>query len=370
MQPRPELTPLTIDGDLRRGGWKATGLLEGDTDAVSQGLNWLIDGKSLAEWVDPSWREALNVHILADPDFRFDRYSSQARFEAGTVDNFLSGEDIQDISFAVVGSPSNSHEATSWNFGEAIEHILQHHCNYIYDATGAAGSPSGVVISTDIDTVNSTSFEVFIVSKSTNMWRTLQQVAAGEFYRIWCDRYNGINYRQDPPFVSPQPAAKGTLTAEHIRGTVRVKFNNSKPGERVGQVQLSAVANASTYYNATYPAQRNHGRIERQTNGIWAQSQARADTLAERKYRWLTRSYTLEVPVDPGLILFGDDGRGLDLGDRLLMTYDGPTQDAITGAGVHLNLSAQSLFVYGASIRSDPGRRQAQGTLILEHDNA
>lgn len=375
MQLRTELLPLTINGDLRRGGWLASGRVEGDTDAVSRGLNWLIDGRSLAEWVDTDYRSAFDGHILADPDYQFTRNGSIASVDAGTVDAFLRGESIQDISFADVASPSNSHEATSWNFGQVVTHILQHHCNYIFDADGSNGSPDGVVTTTDIDVTNSTTFEVFIVNQSNNMWRTLQQIGGGEegggeFYRIWCTRQNVIKYQPAPPFISPQPAAKGTLTKEHLRGAVRVQLHNSQPGQRVGQVQIMAVANPTTVYSASYPSNPADGKIFKKDSGIWAQSQARANVLAERLYRWLTRSYTLQVEVDPGLILFGDTGTGLDLGDRILMTYDGPTESTTTGHGVHLNLSAQSLFVYGVDIRYDPVRRRATGFLTLEHDNS
>ena len=74
--------------------------------------------------------------------------------------------------------------------------------------------------------------------------------------------------------------------------------------------------------------------------------------------------------VDAGLVLFGDTGTGLDLGDRVLLTYAGPTEDLDTGQGVHLNLSAQSFFVYGININFNPDRRLATAQLTLEMDNS
>lgn len=379
MQIRPELNVVTINGNLRRGGYQITGIVDGDTDAVSKGLNLQIEGKSLSSFLDTDWHIAADMHVIANPDFNFDRYSSRTPFQFGTVDNFLSGEHIQDISFAVVASPANSHEATSWNFGEIVTHILQHHTNYIYDATGAAGSPDGVVTSTNIDTTNSTDFTTngffYIVNASKNMWSTLQKIGGGEegggeFYRIWCTRQNVINYQPAPPFISPQASSKGTLTKSHIKGTVRVTRNNAKPGEQVGQVQLSAVADQNTVYDSIYPANPETDTIFEIKNGMFAHSQARCDTLAQRLYEWLTRTYTIQVQVDPGLILFGDDGTGLDLGDRILMTYDGPTEDTDTGAGVSLNYSSQSMFVYGIDIRYDLRRWAAQAMLTLEEDNS
>lgn len=378
MTRRKEFVPLSLNGDLRRGGWLLSGLVQGDTDAVSAGLNLRELGKSLSDFTDLVPREWFNAHVLANPDFSFDRYASQASWQAGTADRFLSGLDIQDLSFSVVASPSNPHEATSWRFSQMISHILTKHCNIIFDPTGAAGAPDGIA-SMDLDLTNSTQFSTvgdrFIVGHSENLWSTLQKIGGGEegggeFYRIWCDRRNVIHYYQAPPFISPQPASKGTLTKEHIRGTVQVKFHNTQPGQKVGQVQIVAGINPNTIFNAQYPASPLQGKVVRKQSGIWAQSQGRANTLAERLYRWLTRQYTLTVEVDSGLALFGDDGLGLDLGDRVLVTYNGPAEDADTGAGVHLNLSAQSLFVYGVQVNFDAGRRSATATLTCEHDNS
>lgn len=370
---KSELAILSLDGDLKRGGYQVQGQVMGDTDAVTMGQNWRVMGKSLSSFVDPYHREAFNGHVLASPDFSFTRYSSTGQFQAGTADNLLNGEAIQDISFTEQASPANNHQMTGLTIGLIVQHILQKHCNFIYDATGAAGSPDGIITQTDIDT-GSTPVEIYNVSKSDSIWRTLQQIGGGEenggeFYRPYFNRHNKFIYRQAPPFLSPKPTSRGTLTKSHIRGTVQVRFVNNQPGERVGQVQITAVKNSTTVYDSVYPANAGNGKIIRMTSGVWANTQARADVLAERLYKWKTRLYTITLPVDPGLILWGDDGLGLDLGDRLLLTYNGPAEDATTGAGVHLNLNAQSMFVYGINIRYDADNRNGQGTLTLEHDN-
>lgn len=375
---RPELLPLSLSGDLRRGGWRLDCEVRGDTDAARAGLNIRGQGRSLSDWIDLQARQWINGHVLANPDFSFDRYSSQANFQVATVDAHLAGLDLQDISFAVVASPSNPHEATEWSFSTIIQHILKKHCNAVYDADSSDGAPDGVVrvlnfnaTSTTFDTVG----DHFIVGHSENMWTTLQNIGGGEegggeFYRIWCKRDNSINYQPAPPFISPQPAAKGTLTKEHIRGVVQVRFHNSQPGQRVGQVKLTAGINPATIFKAKYPASPGQGKIVRKDSGVWAEDQTRANLLATRYYKWLTRQWTLTVEVDPGLVLYGDNGRGLDLGDRLLITYAGPTEDADTGAGVHLNLSAQSVFVYGVNVGFDAAGSAAQAFLTLEMDNS
>lgn len=349
----------------------------GDTDAVQAGLNILAKGKSLSGFSDLLSRRAMNGHVVSKPDFTFDRFSSQGNFEVATIDRHLAGLDLQDISFAVVASPSNAHEATSWSFSTIIQHILKHHSNVIYDADGSDGSPEGVITSLNFD-ANSTLFDTvgdrFIVGHSENIWSSLQQIGGGEegggeFHRIWCDRRNTIHYQPAPPFISPAPAVKGTLTKEHLRGSVQVRFNNSQPGQRIGQVKMVSGINPATIFRSKYPASKTRGKILRKTSGVWAEDQTQANLYAQRLYKWLTRSYTLTCEVDPGLILYGDTGRGLDLGDRLLMTYNGPSEDTATGAGVHLNLSSQSFFVYGISLNADPARKTGTGYLTLEFDN-
>lgn len=379
MDRRTEISLISANGDLRRGGWIYTAQVLGSTNAVSPGEYLQYRGRSLSGFVDPALRLALDGYVLGQPDFSFDRYSSQAQIQFGTSDNLLMGGSLQDLSFAVVSSPSNSHEATSWTFATMTEHILKYHTNFVYDATGAAGSPDGIITTLDFD-ANSTLFDqvgdYFIVNQSSNLWSTLSGNLAGgeeggiEFFRIWNTRRNILRRYMAPPFISPQPTAKGTLTKSHLRGAVQVRFHNNQPGQRIGQVQIVAGIRPSTIFNAQYPASPGDGKILKKQSGIWSQSQPRTDILAERLYRWLTRSWTITCQVDVGLILWGDDGDGIDLGDRLLLTVDGPALDLDTGQGVHLNLSSQSVFVYGIQINFSPERRTATAQLTLEMDNS
>ncbi len=366
----PNLIPITQSGNLMRGGWLATARIDGDTDLVSRNQNIQLVAKSAAGSLDPEWREVFNGHALSDPDFRFDRHTSQAQVQAGTVDALLRGEPIQDIGYTEQASPTNNHQATGLDFAYMIEHQLQKHCNAILDATGAAGAPDGVVTETDIDTTNSTLIGRYTVAKSTNFWRALQQIADGEFYNIWCDRHNKIYYQPRPMFEPSPAASKGLLTTSHMRGALQVKYWNSKPGQRVGQVHITTVKDSTTVYKSKYPANPADGKIMPSKDGFWAASQANSDTLAERWYRWLTHAYTLTVEVDPGLAMFGDDGLGLDLGDRLTFNYDGPAEDADTGVGVHLLAAGQSMYVYGMQVSFDVVGRLAKAVLTLEYDNS
>lgn len=376
---RNDLIPLSLSGDLRQGGWRLSGEMRGNTDALTEGRNIRAAGLSLAGFVDATSREYFNGHITGNPDFSFGRYESSGTFQAATADAFLAGLDLQDVSFAVVSSPANVHERTSWRFSTIIEHILTQHCNIVYDADSSDGAPDGIVTTLDLDTTNSTLFNVngdfFIVNHTSNMWQALQNIGGGEegggeFYRIWCTRRNVIRYQPAPPFISPTPTAKGNLNKSNLRGTVQVRYNNSQPGQKIGQVQIVAGIRPSGIWSAKYPSNPTTGRILQKKSGIWAQSQSRANNIAQRLYKWLTRPYTLTVEVDAGLALFGDDGRGLDLGDRVTVTYNGPAEDSTSGAGVHLNLSGQSFYVYGVQVQFDPLRRHATAYLTLEYDNS
>jgi hypothetical protein len=149
-----------------------------------------------------------------------------------------------------------------------------------------------------------------------------------------------------------------------------VRHVSSQFDKRVGQVQTVAGIRPDTIYKAKYPASPGTGRILQKLSGIFANSQTVANTQATRLYKWLNRSYTLMVPVDIGLALFGDDGHGLDLADRVLITYDGPAEDADTGAGVYLDLDEASFYVYGINITIDQARRTGTAILTLEQDIA
>ena len=367
MTPQPGLIPTRLSGDLRRGGWLLDGYVDGDIDLVSRGRNWRGEGKGLAGYIDSAWRGWFDGHILADSDFTFGRYGSRATVQAGTADAFLRGESIQDISFAVAASPANSHEATSWKFANVVEHILQYHCNYIYDATGAAGSPDGWITEMAIDTTDSTAFEVFIVNQSDNMWRVLQQIGGGDegggdFHWPWFDRNNKFWYQLAPPFRGL--TSRGTIDKSHLRGQVQVKRNNSQPGQRVGQVQLTAVKNPTTVYTAKYPASVSSGRIVKMDSGVWASSQTIANTRAQQLYEWLTRPYTVVIQVDPGLVLF----ETLDLSQKITLSYAGSVEDATTGHGMTLDLSGD-YFIYKMDVSFNPADRTATATIEMEADN-
>lgn len=376
MRSRPEIVVSGLDGDLRRGGWIYSASVQGDTDAVQPGEFIQVKGRSLAGWVDAAARLVAEGYALGRPDFSFDRYSSQASFQFGTADNLLRGS-VQALSATVVSSPDNSHQYASFRFSSVVAHILKAHTNFVYSSSaGANGSPEGIIYTLDLDG-SSVLFDQtgdrFIVNKSENIWSTLQQIGGGEegggeFHRPWFDRRGVFHYQPAPPFISPTPTAKGTLTKDHLRGAVQVQYVADQFDQRTGQVTMVSGLRPGTIYNSRYPASPGLGKILQKNSGVWSQSQSAANTHAERLWKWLNRPYTLTVQVDAGLALFGDDGRGLDLADRVLLTYNGPAEDTATGAGVHLNLSSQGFYIYAIRGQLDPARRTGVVSLTLEYD--
>lgn len=363
----------SISGDLRQGGSIVTGSIDGDTDALVFGDHIRLIGKSLADFNDLEFREFFNGHILETPDYSFDPFSSQNSIRLGTANELLRGGTLQDIAFTENVSPSNDHQISpTMRISTLFTHIMERHCNFIFHATRA---PDGIIFSTDIDTTD-TALSRINVHKDNNFWNALiNKLGGGEeggvqFYRPYFRRSNELVYQPAPMFQGSPPASKGMLTKEHLRGRIRVNIRNARPQERTGQVNIVAVGGDNTFYEAKFPATTpTGGKIVVKDRGIWADSQARADVLAQNVYDWLTRPYTLNVEVDPGLILFGDDGTGLDIGDKITVTYDGPSEDTITGAGVHLNLSAAVFWIYKYNITYDVNTKTTKGTLELEADN-
>ncbi len=365
----PKLIPQELNGDLRRGGYVLSGYVEGDTDAVSYGQAWQLRGKSGSKFLDPVSRVIFDGHIIAEPDnISVSRYTSRVQVRAGTMQELLMSGDLQAIGFTEQASPANDHQITGLQLADIVQHIFERHCNAWYDATEM---PDGVITTATIDTANSVALNRYNVDESNNFWRSLQQIGggekAGEFYNVWFNRKNQFYYQPAPAFWGTPPTTKGTIDKTHLRGSIKVKRVANQPRDKVGQVSIRADLDFDTFYTATNPTTPGVGKTLRITQGIYADSQAKANTLAQRLYQWMTRNYTITIEVDPGLILFGDDGDGLDLADKVTLDYTGTVEDAISGAGFHLDLD-EDYFVYGVRIQFDPFGKMARGFLTLESD--
>lgn len=355
-----------LNGDLKRGGYIANASIAGDTDVIIRGENVRISAKSGSGFVDPDFIEVFNGHALSDPDpVQFDRYVSSTTLQLGTWDAFLRGESLQDIGFTQQASPANPHQITDMRLADLVEHILTRHSNAVIQAD----VPDGVIEVLNIERAGSTNIERYNVRKSTNLWQSLQQIGggetSGEFFRVWLNRKNEFNYQPSPMFFTTPQTSKMTIDKAFMTGRAQVKLNNNLPGQSVGQVALTAIKNNVTSFTSTFPTTPAIGKILPPKRGVYAGTQARADVLAERLYKWLTRPFTLSLQVDPGLIFLDPV---LELADKVTVDYDGLVEDQITGSGISLDISGD-YFIFGINVTFS-ANHTALARLILEIDNS
>ena len=369
MEKSLKISPTSLNGNLRRGGYLATAKMESDTGALENGRNVELKGKSGSGSLDFDFRTFFSGHAIAEPDnIAVRRYQSQATVQIGTMDRLLSGIDVQDIGFTEQASPANDHQITGLQLADIANHIPRQHSNAIFDATL---TPDGIITELDIDFTNSIALNRYNVRKNISLWRAVQAVGGGEqngeFYISYFDRRNKFFYQPFPPFWNKKPVSKGTITKEQLRNVIRVRRNANQLSQKVGQVNLTAVKDFDTVFTASFPANAAEGRILPPRDGIFAATQAETQTLATRLYKWLTRLFTITIEVDPGLILFNDDGNGMDLANLVVLDYNGPVLDMESGAGLSLDLSG-NYFIFGVQVNFDVQGKMASGFLTLESD--
>jgi hypothetical protein len=226
----------SIRGDLRQGGSLVDGTIDGDTDLLASGDNVRLLGRSFADFDDMAFREYFNGHVLEDPDYNFDAFTSRAGVQIGTANYRMIGR-LQAIGFTEQASPANDHQiAPTMRISSCFTHAIERHCNFIFDATTM---PDGIVTETDIDT-SDTALAQFNARGGNNFWQALvNQYSGGEeggvqFYRPYFNRLNKLFSQPAAPFQTSPPASKGTLTKEHLRGRIRVVIRNAKQVDQTG----------------------------------------------------------------------------------------------------------------------------------------
>ncbi len=343
----------SINGNLKRGGSIATCYTLGDTDIVQYG--------DTVRLITPSGENVYLIgNVINDPSITYDGLTSRATFQVSTANGLMDGR-LQAIGFTEQASPTNSHQITpTMTFGDLVDHILRDHSNLIYNATTM---PDGVITDVDID-FNDVAVDRYNVRQSNDFWSTLVANLSGgeqggiQFYRPYFTKLNGFKYKAAPHFRASAITSKGLLTKSSILGKVQLTQNTRK----VAQVQLAALANGNVQYSANYPASPLDGEIFEILQGVYTDSQSRTDGFAEGLYKWLSRLYTARIQVHPEIIL----REGVDIGDKVEITYDGPTENATYGNGVHVNLNAHNFIVYGYSVENDHLSQSSRAYLELE----
>lgn len=348
-----------ITADAQRGGWQATGSFANDQDEAvySRRAEIYYTPEGGGDW-DAVAHVALRGSILPQ-SVRFDYKSSQTTVTLSTTDRFLQNAGLQGIYFTESASPANPHQVTNLNLGKIVQHIIEQHCNvsstaFIQntDASYSANPVGGWVDTSGIDTVNSTSVDVYTVRQSNSMWQSIQNIAANEYYVAYFDKFDRFFYDNHPQFDPALPDAVFTLDSTNIAGQPEVTFRDRV---LIDQAVLLALTDAGEILTASYPpVVGTDGRIDRSQNNLRCNSQARLDVLAERYFDFQNRDYSLSVSIP------GAWGLMLELYDRVLVNYSGTSRN-----GVSLSFIYEPFFIEGIEVARN-GNFGAITTLRLE----
>lgn len=348
----------TISADADQGGWQATGSFANQqSDAVySRRTEIYYTPEGGGDW-DAVAHIALKGSILPQ-SVRFDRKSSQTQVTVSTSDRFLQNAGLQGIYFVESASPTNPHQVTNLNLGKIVQHIIEQHCNisstaFLQNSDGSysANPVGGWADTSDIDTTNSTSVDVYTVRQSNSMWQSIKNVAANEYYVAYFDKYDRFHYDNHPQFDPSLPTATLTLDSTNIIGQPEVTFRDRV---LIDQAVLLGLTDAGVILTASYPpVVGTDGRIDRSQNNIRCNSQSRLDTLAERYFDFQNRDYDLRLSIP------GAWGLMLELYDRVLVNYSGTSRN-----GIGLSFLFEPFFIDGIEV-SRVGNFGAVTTLRL-----
>ncbi len=340
----------SIRANLFSGGAIARCYVDNDSDLVQRG-----DGIRVSDVSGDN--TYLIGYTLDDINTSLSALRAITRFNIATPQAHLTGR-LQAIGFTEQASPSNDHQiAPDMTFGDMVEHILVAHTNLIYDATSM---PDGVVLSTNIDKSDA-EIDRYNVRASNNLWQTITGQLSGQnsniqFYMPYFDKFGDFHYQPSPHFSAP--ATQGELNRTNILAPMQVTTHS----RNVGQVEIAGIANGDTLYTSIHPSSPTDGTIHQISQGIYVTDQTMLNDFAEGLYGWLSRPYTVRVEVRPEIVLYD----GLDIANRVDITYDGPAEDAIFGNGFHLDWSTQGFIVYGYEVEFDIPRNSARCWLDLE----
>jgi hypothetical protein len=338
-----------IEGSVDRGGWQATGSFVNDQGAADYGrrVDVYFTGEGGGVW-DASASIALKASILPQL-VRFDYKQSATELTISTTDIFLQNAAIQGIFFADPSKLSpptavtNPHQYDPLSLGTIVKHIIEQHTNISStgviqnsDGTFSATPIGGWVDTSDIDTANSTTADVYTVRQNNSMWRTIRDIAANEFYIAKMTRKDEFSYNPNPMFEATLPSFTIDLDSSYLVAQPEVTFRNDV---QVDQVLLMALTDDGDILKSEYPANvAATGRRLSITN-LRCNSQARLDTLAERKYFFETRPYDLRLRIA------GPWGLEMDLLDRISLTYSGTSRN-----GIELSFVNEPFWIQGIRV--------------------
>jgi hypothetical protein len=323
----------TIEGSIDRGGWQATGSFVNDQGAADYGrrVDIYFTPEGGGVW-EPTATLGLRASILPQT-VRFDYGQSATEVTISTTDIFLQNAALQGIFFAdptKLSPPTavtNPHQYDPLNLGIIVKHIIEQHTNVSStgvvqnsDGTFSANPIGGWVDTSDIDVTNSTTVDVFTVRQTASLWRTIQAIGANEFYIAKMTRHDEFSYNPNPMFEAVLPSFTIELDNTYLVAQPEVTFRNDI---QIDQVLLMALTDDGDILKSVYPANVAATGRKLSITNLRCNTQARLDTLAERKYLFETRPYDLRLTIA------GPWGLEMDLLDRISLTYTGTSRNGI-----------------------------------------
>jgi hypothetical protein len=219
---------------------------------------------------------------------------------AATSQVILQKLEVQALGWTQRAAPANNHQLVDLTLGAMARHILEEHCNVVYDAVA---NPNGWAALTWLDDAEGDSFGYFVTSRGT-IWGIVQELANHGGFVAFFDKRDRLHFDYHPMFIPPPKTV--TLDEElwyEITATPR--------DLDVNQVVATGRQDDGTDLRSAYPADKGlYGREE--SVAVRATTQLNLDTVAEYWYRYLTRPHDLEITTW---------ATNLDLGDLVGVTY-------------------------------------------------
>lgn len=350
-----------ISGDVEAGGWEASGRVLNDADALDfyqQVLAWF--DLYAGGWSDAQ-RSAFSGHLLPEA-WKRTVQGSDAPWKAFTAQEFMKQGELQGIYFQdVASSPANRHQIIDMTFAAIVYEVLGGHCNLVladdataYDSTLWGGSFTTPTfddgfLALNLDFTNSAAVDSYAF-KDGKFWSRLKEIATAEFYQLYVDKTNTLNYVPHPMFGASVPDIVLTLDDGLLLEPLTIERRNT---EAIGQMVLHGTTPGGTQITGTYPADPNPGPIMRR-GGYMLDSATDLDAIAQRMYLFETRGYTVTAEIGNGVGLL------LELLERVAITYSS-AQDGISW-------SSKPFYVHKIDVDVMDGFT-AKTRLVLEQEN-
>lgn len=306
---------LSLEGNVQRGGWQANVTAISDQSLVTYGretrLLTKIEGGGATM---PDFISALEGSQFPQ-SLQWDKSQSALNVTVATTDYFLKNAGIQGIYFSEQASPSNPHQMTDLRLGKIVYHILTEHTNCTKATAG------GWVNIDRIDTIGSTSVDVYTVRQSNSIWSVLAKIAGNEFYVRYFTKRDEFVYEPHPQYRATLPDPVISIDSTYIIGQPTITYRTDVDTD---QVQLYALTDTGVILTSNYPANVGTEGVKQKFTDIRCNEQIRADLLAERAYKFLNRDFNVSLTL-PGSI-----GSYLELYDRVSLSYTGTSINGVT----------------------------------------